>query len=191
MENTKIAVFNPAAVGTKLRQMANGFIYDDQQGAVAREAIRLHTEKLDALEELVEEMQGRPLLVAYEFIEDGIMLQERFPTAIDLGKVKDVQSVVNRFNRGEIPLLIAHPASAGHGLNLQESCNTVACYGITWNLEWYQQFIARVYRQGQKAGSVVVHHIVCRGTKDEDVMHALRDKDLTQKSFNNAIKKVR
>ena len=191
MENTKIAVFNPAAVGTKLRQMANGFIYDDQQGAVAREAIRLHTEKLDALEELVEEMQGRPLLVAYEFIEDGIMLQERFPTAIDLGKVKDVQSVVNRFNRGEIPLMIAHPASAGHGLNLQEACNTVCCYGITWNLEWYQQFIARVYRQGQKAGSVVVHHIVCRGTKDEDVMGALRDKDLTQKSFNNAIKKVR
>ena len=191
MENTKIAVFNPAAVGTKLRQMANGFIYDDQQGAVAREAIRLHTEKLDALEELVEEMQGRPLLVAYEFIEDGIMLQERFPAAIDLGKCKDVQSVVNRFNRGEIPLMIAHPASAGHGLNLQESCNTVCWYSMTWNREWYDQFVARVYRQGQKAGSVVVHHIICRNTKDEDVMAALASKDKTQKAFNDAIKRLR
>ena len=191
LEGSKIAVFNPSAVGTKLRQMANGFVYQDENGADVRYAIRLHTEKLDALEELVEEMQGRPLLVAYEFIEDAAMLLERFPQAIDLGKVKDVQNIVDKFNRGAIPLLIAHPASAGHGLNLQEACNTVCCYGITWNLEWYQQFIARIYRQGQKASSVVVHHIVCRGTKDEDVMGALRGKDQTQKAFNDAVKGAR
>lgn len=194
MESKTIAMFNPSAVGTKLRQMANGFIYHDEGGAIEREALRLHTEKLDALEELVEEMQGRPLLVAYEFQEDAVMLQERFdgvkdrPLAIDLGKVKDIQRVVDSFNAGNIPLLIAHPASVGHGLNLQEACNTVACYGITWNLEHYQQFIARVWRQGQKAPNVVVHHIVTRGTKDEDVMGALRGKDMTQKAFNNAIK---
>lgn len=182
MENVRIAVFNPSAVGTKLRQMANGFIYDEEH-----EATRLHEEKLDALEELIEEMQGRPLLVAYEFIEDGEMIRERFPGAVDLGKAKDPQAVINQFNCGAIPLLIAHPASTGHGLNLQEACCTVCLYGITWNLEFYQQFIARVWRQGQRSPHVIVHHIVCKGTKDEDVMAALRGKDLTQKAFNQAI----
>jgi SNF2 family DNA or RNA helicase len=196
MESTTIAVFNPAAVGTKLRQMANGFIYHDEGGAIEREALRLHTEKLDALEELVEEMQGRPLLVAYEFQEDAAMLTERFdgsgdrPLAIDLGKAKNPQTIINSFNAGTTPLLIAHPASVGHGLNLQGACSTVCCYGITWNLEWYQQFIARVWRQGQSAGQVIVHHIVCRGTKDEEVMGALRGKDLTQRKFNDAVKRV-
>jgi len=191
MESSVIAVFNAAAVGTKLRQVANGFVYGDDGGTVERYAVRLHTEKIDALEELIEEMQGRPLLVAYEFVEDAVMIHERIPGVVDLGAVKDPTAIINAFNRGAIPVLIAHPASAGHGLNLQEACNTLCCYGITWNLEYYQQFIARVWRQGQKAPNVVVHHIVCRGTKDEAVMNALHGKDITQKKFNDAIKGVR
>ena len=154
-------------------------------------------EKLEALVELVEEMQGRPLLVAYEFDADQQAIMERFdgtkglPAAIDLGRCKNPERVVEQFNAGEIPLLIAHPASAGHGLNLQEACSTLCWYGITWNLEYYDQFNARVYRSGQNASQVIVHHIVCEGTKDEDVMHALEGKDRTQKAFNQAIKKAR
>jgi hypothetical protein len=194
MNDTTIAVPNASVVGTKLRQMANGFIYDDSTGT--RTAMRLHEEKLDALEELVEEMQGRPLLVAYEFQEDAAMLLERFdgvalPRAIDIGKSKDIGRDVAAFNRGELPLVIAHPASVGHGLNLQEVCHDVCWYGITWNREWYDQFNARVYRSGQPSPFVVFHHIVCSGTKDEDVMQALASKDRTQKAFNNAIKKQR
>lgn len=187
MEEKTVAVFNPSAVGTKLRQMANGFIYEgDGRG---RTATRLHTEKLDALEELIEEMQGRPLLVAYEFEEDEAMIAERFPDAINLGKVKDVDKTIDRFNAGQIPVLYAHPASVGHGLNMQEACSTVCWYGITWNYEFYTQFNARVHRSGQTAATTVVHHIVCTGTKDEDVMQTLESKGATQEAFNQAIRK--
>jgi SNF2 family DNA or RNA helicase len=186
MESTTFVVFNASAVGIKLRQMANGFIYDSSGNATP-----LHNEKLDALEELVEEMQGRPLFVAYEFIEDAKMIMARFPQAIDLGKAKNVEKTVDDFNDGLIPLMIAHPASVGHGLNLQKACSTVCWYGITWNLELYQQFIARVWRQGQPAPRVIVHHLVCKDTKDEDVMQALGTKDVTQQKFNEAIKKER
>jgi SNF2 family DNA or RNA helicase len=186
IEGEDIATFNTAAVGVKLRQMANGFLYTDID--TDRRVIDLHDEKLDALEELVEEMQGRPLLVAYEFQADADRILKRLPQAVDLGKVKNVDIVIAKFNRGEIPLLIAHPASAGHGLNLQEACSTLCWFGITWNLELYLQFIARVWRQGQAAAAVIVHHIVCKETKDEDVMKALESKDRTQTNFNNAIK---
>lgn len=191
MDEKPIAVFNPSAVGTKLRQMANGFIYEGD--GADRTATRLHTEKLDALEELVEEMQGRPLLVAYEFQEDAEMLRERFdgkdlPYALDLGKSKHIERDVAAFNRGEYPLVIAHPASVGHGLNMQEACHDVCWYGITWNREFYDQFNARVYRSGQPSPFVVIHHIVCADTKDEDVMGALETKGATQRQFNEAIK---
>jgi SNF2 family DNA or RNA helicase len=189
LEESTLAAAHPAAAGTKLRQIANGFVYDE-----GHDVHWLHNEKLDALEELVEEMQGRPLLVAYEFLADRAAIETRFngeggrPTAIDLGKSTNVEEVVRQFNRGLIPLLIAHPASAGHGLNMQEMCNTICWYGITWNLEYYKQFIARIYRSGQASKIVMVHHIVCAGTKDEVVMSALGSKELTQAAFNNAIK---
>lgn len=188
LEDASIAVFNPAALGTKLRQMANGFIYDGE--ASDRKAHHVHNEKIDALEELVEEMQGRPLLVAYEFKEDAEMIMKRIPYAVDLGHVADVLGTARDFNAGRIPVLIAHPASAGHGLNLQDACNTVCWYGITWNLEHYIQLNDRVYRQGQEAAQVVIHHIVCKGTKDESVVQALDAKDRTQNKFNQAIKKA-
>ena len=183
-----VVVFNAAALGTKLRQFANGFLYHEETGTVSRSALYLHEEKLDALEGLVEEMQGRPLLVGYEFQEDARRILERFPQAIDLGAARNPEGVVAAFNKGDVPILLAHPASAGHGLNLQEACNTVCWYSPTWNLEHRIQFIARVWRQGQKASAVVVHNILTRGTKDEDVTLAVQKKDVTQTRFNDAIK---
>lgn len=188
LESNPIAVFSPGSVGMKLRQMANGFVYDDAGGTKDRVAHRLHTEKLDALEELVEEMQGRPLLLSYEFVEDRDMIMERFQQAMDLGMSKNPQRLIDQFNQGNVPILMGHPASMGHGLNLQECCHDVCFYALTWNYEYYEQFYRRVWRQGQKNPVVTVHSIVCKGTKDEDVASALGAKGRTQKSFNDFIK---
>lgn len=181
---------NAAAAGAKCRQFANGFVYVTEpiNDKLVRRAVDLHDEKVEALAELVEEMQGRPLLVGYEFQEDAEKIMRRFPDAVNLGKVKNVARVIDMFNAGEIPLLLAHPASAGHGLNLQKCCNTICWYGIPWDLELYQQFIARIWRQGQPHQMVVIHHIVCVGTRDQKVVKVLSEKDVTQELFNQAIK---
>lgn len=180
-----VAVFNTAALGVKLRQVANGFLYDED-----KRAIPIHNEKIEALKELVEQMQGRPLLVCYEFIEDARMIQAAFPDAVNIGGVKDTIKVVDDFNAGKIPLLIGHPKSMGHGLNLQELCKDICWYGITWDLELYQQAIARVWRQGQPSPVVINHLIIAEGTKDEDVVDTLTSKDLTQNRLNDAIKRI-
>jgi SNF2 family DNA or RNA helicase len=180
-----IAVFNTAALGTKLRQVANGFLYDEDHVAHP-----VHDEKLEALKELVEEMQGRPLLVCYEFIHDRESILAAFPQAVDIGQVKNVAYVIQQFNQGLIPLLIGHPRSMGHGLNLQEACKDICWFGITWDLELYQQAIARIWRQGQLSPIVSVHHIVAEATKDEDVVAALAGKDRTQNRLNDAIKRI-
>jgi SNF2 family DNA or RNA helicase len=180
-----LAVFNTAALGTKLRQVANGFIYDEDH-----KAHLLHTEKMEALRELLDEMQGRPLLLCYEFIQDAASIQLNFPYAINISESRNTEAIVNAFNAGKIPLLIGHPKSMGHGLNLQEICKDICWYGITWDLELYQQAIARVWRQGQMSTVVMVHHIVAERTKDEDVIKALAVKDVNQNSLNEAIKSI-
>lgn len=185
LEEQTVAVFNTAALGTKLRQVANGFLYDEEHVAH-----RLHDEKIEALRELYEEMQGRPLLVCYEFIDDGARIMEAFPQAVNIGQVKNVAYVINEFNAGRIPLLIGHPRSMGHGLNLQEACKDICWFGITWDLELYQQAIARIWRQGQLSPVVSVHHLVAENTKDEDVVAALAGKDRTQNRLNDAIKRI-
>lgn len=183
IEENPIVTPNAVAKGGKLRQMANGFVYYDDPESAVRRTIPVHDEKLDALEILVESMQGRPLLVAYEFIADAERLQARFPTGVNIGD-GNLVNVVRAFNAGRIPLLFAHPQSAGHGLNLQEACNTVCWFGITWNLEFYEQLIARVWRSGQAASQVIVHHIVAKQTRDQKVMRALEQKAKTQEDFN-------
>lgn len=189
IEGQQVAVFNPAALGTKLRQFANGFLYfeDPENPEAGRQTIPVHDHKLDALSELVESMQGRPLLLGYEFQADADRIMARFPGAVNLGKSKNVAKVIDDFNYGLIPLLLGHPASVGHGLNLQEKCHDVAWFGDPWDLELYQQFIARVWRQGQMNPVVTVHHLVARGTRDTKVAAALAEKDRTQESFNRAI----
>lgn len=180
-----VAVFNTAALGVKLRQVANGFLYNEDHVWLP-----MHDEKIEALRELLDEMQGRPLLLCYEFIADRERIMRAFPHAIDISQSKNVIHTIHEFNCGRIPLLIGHPKSMGHGLNLQESCKDICWFGITWDLELYQQAIARIWRQGQMEPIVSVHHIVAEATKDEDVINALAGKDRTQNRLNDAIKRV-
>ncbi|MCL5292556.1 MAG: DEAD/DEAH box helicase [Actinobacteria bacterium] len=167
-----------AVLANKLLQLANGAVYDEHGGVE-----EIHIAKLDALEELIEEANGKPVLVAYAYRHDLARLQERFSKAWVLETPEDVR----RWNAGEVPLLLAHPASAGHGLNLQVGGNTVVWFGLTWSLELYQQFNARLHRQGQK-NSVIVHHLVAENTMDEQVMKVLEGKTAGQTALLEAVK---
>ena len=154
---------NAAALSNKLLQMANGAVYGE-----GKKVFPIHDRKLDALEDLVEAANGKPLLVAYWYKHDLQRIQARFKNARCIDTSKDIDD----WNAGNIPLALIHPASAGHGLNLQEGGCTIVWFGLTWSLELYQQLNARLWRQGQKH-TVVIHHIVTKGTHDEDVMRAL------------------
>lgn len=169
---------NAAAVQGKLLQMANGFVYDAKE-----DAHNIHKHKLEALAELKEAAAGRPILVYYSFLEDKARILETFKDAEDLRSPIQIA----KWNAGKIPMLIAHPASAGHGLNLQQGGNIVVWYGLPWSLELYQQANARLYRQGQK-DTVYIYYILTKDTHDIDVLNALRDKDFTQESLLAALK---
>ena len=166
-----------ASLSGKLLQMANGAVYDDRSGV-----FNLHDRKLDALEELVDS-SGDPLLVFYSYRHDMDRIRERFPQATTLEGVE----TITRWNRGKLPILLCHPASAGHGLNLQDGGHIVVWFGIPWSLELYQQANARLHRQGQEK-SVIVHHIICENTLDEKVLTALHSKDHTQRALLDALK---
>lgn len=181
IEDNNIVAANAAAAGTKCRQIANGAVYIDEDTWVP-----VHDAKLDALEDLLEELNGHPVLLLYEYRHDRERILSRFPHAVDL-KSGDIGDTVRKFNESSIPLLIGHPASMGHGLNLQGSCHHVIWFGITWNLEHYDQAIARVYRQGQSHGIVYCYHLVARKTLDERVLDVLGRKDKTQQDLLNAI----
>lgn len=179
-----VPAFNRASLGTKCRQIANGFVYSQETKGIA---LPIHNEKLEALGELIEEMQGRPLLVMYEFIADGKRIAERFPQAVNVTGTRDIESVVRDFNAGKIPLLIGHPRSAGHGLNLQASCSDICWYGVTWDLELWIQAIARIWRQGQPSTTVRNHIIVATDTTDEAVLQGLTLKEASQDRVDQAI----
>lgn len=169
-----------AVAGTKLRQIANGNVYTDS-GAVEH----LHNEKLTALLEIIDELQGKPVLVFYEFKHDCATITERIPHAVNLtaATVSELEDIEARFNAGEISVLLAHPGSAAHGLNLQGACYTVCWYGVPWDYELYTQGILRVYRQGQRNPYVVVHRILGANTKDMDVAQRLEDKACQERVF--------
>ena len=170
---------NASVLCNKLSQMANGAVYTDD-GKVAH----IHDRKLDALEDLIEAANGNPLLVAYWYQHDIDRIRQRFPEVRPLKASQDIRD----WNEGKIPLAAIHPASAGHGLNLQRGGNTLVWFGLTWSLELYQQTNARLWRQGQKADTVVIHHIVTKGTIDEDILAALGRKDRTQESLIAAVR---
>jgi hypothetical protein len=174
-----------AVAGVKCRQVANGAVYKNDGSVQA-----VHDEKLDALESLLAEIQS-PVLVLYEFNHDKERLKARFPQAEDLGSGARVGDVIDRFNQGHISLLLGHPASMGHGLNLQGSCHHVVWFGIPWNLEHYEQAIARVYRQGQRSSCVMVYRLVAKNTLDEKVITVLGKKDATQQGLLTALSKHR
>lgn len=176
-----IVAANAGAAGTKCRQIANGAVYISKTDYVT-----VHDAKLDALEDLVEELAGAPLLVLYEYKHDLERLQARFKNGVSIGSgvsERKTSSTIKAFNAGRVPLLFGHPASMGHGSNLQGACRHVCWFGITWNYEYYDQAIARVYRQGQKAKSVFVYHIVAANTLDEKVMWVLIDKEKRQQKL--------
>lgn len=177
LKGKEIDAVNAAALSGKLLQMANGAVYDDDRGVA-----HLHDCKLDALEDLIEAANGKPALVAYWYKHDLERIRKRFPV-----ERLDSSESINRWNNGEIPVAVIHPASAGHGLNLQTGGSTLIWFGLTWSLELYLQTNARLWRQGQK-DTVVIHHIIAKGTIDEQVMKALRMKDKTQSALIDAVK---
>jgi len=170
---------NASVLCGKLAQMANGAVYADD-GMVAH----IHDRKLDALEDLIESANGNPLLLAYWFQHDIQRIRERFPQVRLLKTAEDMRD----WNAGKIPLAAIHPASAGHGLNLQAGGNQLVWFGLTWSLELYQQTNARLWRQGQQAETVVIHHIVAADTIDEQILQALKGKDQSQESLINAVR---
>lgn len=179
----EVTAANAAALGNKLSQMANGAVYTDDESVVT-----FHDKKLDALEDIIESANGKPLLVAYWFKHDFTRIVERLEKlGVRYMKIDSDESIT-KWNNREIPVALIHPASAGHGLNLQKGGNTMVWFGITWSLELYQQCVCRLYRQGQVEETVSIIHLVSKGTIDEKIMKALSQKDMTQSALIDAVK---
>lgn len=174
-----ITAANAAVLCGKLVQFASGCIYTDDS-----EAMLVHDRKLDALEDLIEAQNGRPALVAFWYQHERQRIMERFEGARELKTDQDIAD----WNAGRIPIALIQPSSAGHGLNLQEGGSTIIWFTMSWSLELYQQTNARLWRQGQRAESVVIQHLTAAGTIDEDIMLALTSKDLVQSKMMEAVK---
>ena len=177
IQEKEIDAINAASLSNKLIQLANGSIYDE-----AKNFYEVHNKKLDKLEEIIESANGKPVLVAYWFKADKERIEKRF-------KVREIKTAddIKQWNKGMIDLALIHPASAGHGLNLQSGGSTLVWFSLTWSLELYQQTNARLYRQGQK-DTVVIHHLITKNTIDEDIMKSLKRKDKTQEALMKAVK---
>lgn len=183
LSNGEITAANAAALSGKLSQMANGAIYSDDESV-----LEIHQRKLDSLEDIIESANGKPLLVAYWFKHDLARIEKRLHELhIPFAKL-DSSDSIRRWNNGELPVALIHPASAGHGLNLQSGGSTIVWFGLTWSLELYQQTNARLWRQGQSAKTVVIQHILTAGTIDEQIIKALQAKDKTQSALIDAVK---
>lgn len=176
-EQEEIDAVNAASLSGKLLQMANGAVYDED-----KRVLRIHDKKLDALEDLIEAANGKPVLIAYWYKHDLERIKERF----NVREILNDQDIRD-WNNGKIDVAVIHPASAGHGLNLQQGGSTMIWFGLTWSLELYEQANARLYRQGQNE-TVVIHHIITKGTIDEDVMLALKRKEKMQSALIDAVK---
>lgn len=177
LDGETLDAINAAALSGKLQQLANGAVYGDE-----RKVLKFHDRKLDALEDLIEAANGKPILVAYWFNHDHDRIHERFQ-ARDIDTEQDIAD----WNDGKIPVALIHPASAGHGLNLQRGGCTIVWFSVTWSLELYQQLNDRLWRQGQKH-TVVIHHLITGSTIDEDIMKALHERDVSQSALIAAVR---
>lgn len=177
LNGEELDAVNAASLSNKLQQMASGAVYSS-----GHQTVVLHSRKLDALEDLIEAANGKPLLVAYWFHHEHDRLHERFDCR-DINTAEDIAA----WCAGEIPVGLIHPASAGHGLNLQSGGSTLVWLSLTWSLELYEQLNDRLWRQGQEH-TVVIHHIISEGTIDEDIMSALAQKDVGQNALRDAVK---
>ncbi len=173
----EITASNAASLSNKLCQLSNGAIYDDEQNIV-----EIHDRKLETLEDIIESMNGKPLLIAYWYRHDLERIKSRF----SVREIKTSEDISD-WNDGKIPVALIHPASAGHGLNLQNGGSTLVWFGLTWSLELYQQTNARLYRQGQK-NTVVIQHIITKGTIDEQILKVLQKKNKTQADLIDAVR---
>ncbi len=179
----EVTAANAAALSNKLVQMANGAVYSDDEMVSV-----IHDKKLDALEDIIESANGRPVLVAYWYKHDLERIEERLKKLkIEYDTISSDESI-RRWNAGKIAVGLIHPASAGHGLNLQQGGSIMVWYSLTWSLELYIQTVDRLFRQGQRAETVSVIHIITKGTIDERIMKALTDKDNTQSALIEAVK---
>lgn len=183
LPDKEITASNAGVLSGKLSQMANGAIYDEEKGVNI-----LHERKLDALEDIIESANGKSLLIAYWYQHDRDRIEERLESLGLSWERLEKDDAIRRWNDGKLPIALIHPASAGHGLNLQSGGSTLVWFGLTWSLELYQQTVARLWRQGQTDETVVIIHIVAAGTIDERVLKALKEKDATQKKLINAVK---
>ena len=178
-----ITAANAAVASGKCRQIASGFIYDD-----AQKPTWLHEAKFEALSDLLEELQGKPVLIFYNFVETALHLAERFGAKLIKGAASETQrELLQAWNRGEVPIIAAHPASAGHGLNMQDGGHHIIWFDPTWDLEHYLQANARLHRQGQKY-TVYVHRLVARGTLEQAIIKRLEGKDKMQSDLLSALR---
>lgn len=177
-DDNEVTAANAAALSNKLSQMASGAVYSDD-GSI----VEVHNGKLDALEDIIESMNGKPLLVAYWFKHDLERIKKRF----DVREIKSSEDISD-WNNGKIPVALIHPASAGHGLNLQSGGSTLVWFSLPWSLELYQQTNARLWRQGQTSNTVVIQHIITKDTIDAKILNALKAKDTTQAELISAVK---
>ena len=181
----EVTAANAASLSNKLSQMANGAVYADNE-----EVFSVHDRKLDALEDIIESANGKPVLIAYWFKHDLSRIEERLTKKNIPFQKLDSSISMKKWNEGKIPVALIHPASAGHGLNLQSGGSKLVWFGITWSLELYQQTVARLYRQGQTSRTVTVIHILTKDTVDEKIMKALADKDTAQSALIDVVKAV-
>ena len=183
LEDGEVTAANAASLSNKLVQMANGAVYSDDYQVVS-----LHDQKLDVLEDIIEAANGEPVLIAYWFKHDLQRIEERLAKLKVKGTVLKAEDDIREWNKGNISVGLLHPASAGHGLNLQKGGHHLVWFGLTWSLELYQQTNARLWRQGQQAETVVIQHIVTEGTIDEEILKALENKDAQQSRLIEAVK---
>ena len=180
--DTPLTAASAAALGNKLQQMAGGQVYDDD-----KKVIDVHDEKIEKLKEIVEASNGEPVLVAYAFKHEQVRIMEALKE-FKPRKLETAQDIAD-WNEGKAPLMVAHPASIGHGINIQKGGHILVWFGMTWSLELYQQFNARLYRQGQMK-PVMIHHIVAKNTIDEKIIKALDGKKQTQDGLMQSIKEL-
>ena len=183
LEGVEVTAANAASLSNKLVQMSNGAVYSDDH-----DVVKIHDQKLDALEDIIEAANGEPILIAYWFKHDLSRIQERLEKLKLKGTVLKNEDDIREWNKRNIKVGLLHPASAGHGLNLQKGGHHLVWFGLTWSLELYQQTNARLWRQGQQAETVVIQHIVTEGTIDEEILRALENKDAQQSRLIAAVK---
>lgn len=183
LEGVEVTAANAASLSNKLVQMSNGAVYSDDH-----DVVKIHDQKLDALEDIIEAANGEPVLIAYWFKHDLSRIQERLEKLKLKGTVLKNEDAIREWNKRNIKVGLLHPASAGHGLNLQKGGHHLVWFGLTWSLELYQQTNARLWRQGQQAETVVIQHIVTEDTIDEEILKALENKDTQQSRLIAAVK---